>query len=67
MKNQKYAGYAWANFGAKTNYRLVINLFSCEKCLTADEKKEPIDDLLTVDLPADKKHFCGRCGKLLAV
>ena len=65
MKNQKYAGYAWASFGPKTNYRLVINLFSCEECLTEDERKEPVDDLIAVNLPADNKRFCDRCGKVL--
>ena len=64
---KKYAGYAWASFGPKTNDQVMIDFFVCEECLTEDEKKdlEPGDDLLMVDLPADEKHFCDRCGKVL--
>jgi hypothetical protein len=67
VKNQVYAGYAWANFGPKTNDQVMIDFFVCEGCLTENEKKEfePQDDFLTVDLPDEGKNLCNRCGKVL--
>jgi hypothetical protein len=67
MEIQSFAGYAWAHFGPETDFHLKIDLLSCGSCLTEKEKKdlEPIDSLLTVNLPDEENYFCDRCGGLL--